>query len=106
MSIIKRKKWLMGVIVLLVLVGAVQIFNLLDGRRVVPEVDRDAMTPQRGMEKVTYGYTQALEDYKKAGSQEGADRITLTARDAILEGDARLEESNGYDKGDLSLLHL
>ena len=42
-----------------------------------------AQAPQRGMENVTYGYTQALEDYAKSGRREGTDRLTLSARDAF-----------------------
>lgn len=96
----KKKKWLIGAAVVLVLVGAGPVFDLIGSRREIPSIDREAMTPQRGMENVTYGYTQALQDYAKAGRREGTDRLTLSARDAILEGDARLEEAVDYEGGD------
>lgn len=100
MNVGNKKKWLIGAAVVLVLVGAGPVFDLIGSRREVPSIDRESMTPQRGMKNVTYGYTQALEDYAKTGRREGADRLTLSARDAILQGDARLVEAGDYEGGD------
>lgn len=53
-------------------------------------------TEQQFKSESTYGYTQALEDYKEAGYVYGKDTITLSKEKAVLEGDAVLQDDMIY----------